>query len=158
MSTTDDAPVISRTQVLLYGFLALFVGTALTGRLRGEFSGLVGEQPYLMYGAYGAVVGVVFATVVAALVAVRVATLPDERRTRVQRLHTIGLAAAVVGYLVLAAVVPSLVGLSPGGVGTTDALVPLPVGGPETVVAPLTAAVATLLVLGGAYVRLNRRG
>lgn len=111
-----------------------------------------------MYGAYGAVVGAVFATVVAALVAVRVATLPDERRTRVQRFHTIGLAAAVVGYLVLAAVVPSLVGLSPGGVGTTDALVPLPGGGPETVVAPLTAAVATLLVLGGAYVRLNRRG
>lgn len=157
MSTSDDAPVISRTQVLLYGFLALFVGTALTGRLRGEFSRLVGEQPYLVYGAYGAVVGAVFATVVAALVAVRVATLPDERRTRVQRFHTIGLAAAVVGYLVLAAVVPSLVGLSPGGVGTTDALVPLP-GGPETVVAPLTAAVATLLVLGGAYVRLNRQG
>lgn len=56
------APVLSRTQVALYGLVAMFLGTVLTGVARDRIAATLGRDPVVAHAVYGAFVGTIFAS------------------------------------------------------------------------------------------------
>lgn len=150
----DPTVVLSRTQVALYALLGLFVGTVATALLRPTLVDLAGPGATTWYGVYGVLVGTVFAAVVA-LAATRITEISERSTERIHRLHTASLAVAVLVFLLVASVAPGLIGLQ---TPRTDGLVgQIDLGNPALGVAPVAAAGATLVVLGGVYVGLRRR-
>lgn len=145
---TETPPNLSRVQVYLYGLLALFLGVVVTSFAR-EAELLTADRSLLLWTAAGTLVGGFVAALVVGLVVRQVRALPSETRYRLARGHTLALTVAVVGFLALVTVEPSLVTPAP----PTDGLRPVDVRNIATVL-PLVAALATVAVLG--YVR--RRG
>lgn len=152
---TRHAPVLSRTQVALYGLVAMFLGTILTGVARDRIAATLGRDPVVVHAAYGALVGTIFATLVATAVATRLADLSGAHRARWHRRHTLALTAIVVAYLAVAAVAPRLLGLAPAPEPTG---LLLPGQRPGDVWAPIAAGAASLVVVGLTYLRFRDHG